>query len=191
MTRASLDALHDHDLPDDTMSFETTIGVAWHVEVRGGDLLMRRHDLVLVVETASEKQVTATQIETFPRVIRLAVPRHLLMELPVAPAQATTVETSEETLVTEPIFVVLGDDPEAVVVGEMIVAIGVEKQSAIIGVHERKEHRRSVTNGAVIEIDGNGMRLSEDAANHHPLGEVAHQAIALASPFGRLQQAKI
>ncbi|KIM99030.1 hypothetical protein OIDMADRAFT_181500 [Oidiodendron maius Zn] len=104
------------------------------------------------------------------------------MELPVAPAQATTVETSEETLVTGPIFVALGDDPEAVVVGEMIVAIGVEKQSAIIGVHERKEHRRSVTTGAVIEIDGNGMRLSEDVANHHPLGEVAHQAIAVASP---------
>jgi hypothetical protein len=70
MTRASLDALHDHALLEDTMSSEMTSEVARAVEMRGGDLLMRHHDQHLVVEIAFEKQAAVTRVETFPRAIR-------------------------------------------------------------------------------------------------------------------------
>jgi hypothetical protein len=114
------------------------------------------------------------------------------MEPQAAPAQVTTAAavTSEATLVTEAIFEAPGEDREAVAVGEMIVAIEVESQNVIIGVQEMREHHRSVMTVAVIAIDGNEMRLSEGDDNHH-LVEVARQATAVASPFGRLQQAKM
>jgi hypothetical protein len=77
MTRSSLVALHDHDLPRDIMNFEMSTEVVHRVGVKGGDLLMRHHHdrTSPQVETAFERRVAATHFETFPRAIRLAVLR--------------------------------------------------------------------------------------------------------------------
>ena len=63
------------------MSFEMTTEAGRRVAARGGGLLMRRRDQVLArAGTVFESPVVATQIETFPLVIRLVTrlvaPKH-------------------------------------------------------------------------------------------------------------------